>query len=248
MTFRACYVDGVIEYVRMLFARHKMGKISFDANDDISILSANNANVIFSTSNGGTSATFVGTAVDDSRYFAVYPYNSNLILEGNIIYGVKIPSIQGCSEWGANNYNNVERGGWDTKAPIALAVAEMGSVFHFKNLCTILKVNLEEDCEPWTITIRANEPLTGIFDLNVDTGKLSAVIGYNYVSTGISKNIWTFGKRHIYLAIAPGTYTNFRLSAKVDIGGEKANISLSAVTFEAGEIYDLGTFSDKVLQ
>ena len=42
-------------------------EVSFDAGDEISILSANNTNTKFTTTAGGASATFTGTATADSK-------------------------------------------------------------------------------------------------------------------------------------------------------------------------------------
>ena len=60
--------------------------VYFDYGDDISILSASNNNVYFRTYDEAATATFSGTAVaGDPTYYAVYPYDSNLALDGDVI-------------------------------------------------------------------------------------------------------------------------------------------------------------------
>ena len=66
MTFTAGYSDGATTRATL------SGKsVSFDGGDKISILSAKNANTAFTTSAGGASADFSGTATDDSKFYAV---------------------------------------------------------------------------------------------------------------------------------------------------------------------------------
>ena len=69
MTFTAGYNEGAQTRATMDFSTKK---VSFDANDEISILSAKNTNTKFTTTAGGASATFSGTAADDSKFYAIY--------------------------------------------------------------------------------------------------------------------------------------------------------------------------------
>ena len=91
MTFTAGYNDGVQTRATMDFSTKK---VSFDGGDEISILSAKNTNTKFTTSAGGASATFSGTAVNDEKFYAVYPYPAGLALSGTTITGIVIPTSQ----------------------------------------------------------------------------------------------------------------------------------------------------------
>ena len=91
MTFTAGYNEGAQTRATMDFSTKK---VSFDANDEISILSAKNTNTKFTTTAGGASATFTGTATDDSKFYAVYPYTAGLALSGTTISGIVIPTNQ----------------------------------------------------------------------------------------------------------------------------------------------------------
>ncbi|MBQ7181453.1 MAG: hypothetical protein IJR87_09190 [Bacteroidaceae bacterium] len=130
MTFTAGYNEGG-ETPATLNGSTK--KVSFDDNDKISILSAKNTNTQFTTSAGGASATFSGTATDDSKFYAVYPYTAGLALSGDDISGIVIPT----SQWNSNWENDGSAySGWDPKAPIAYATTT-GSSLTFHNACAI---------------------------------------------------------------------------------------------------------------
>ena len=234
MTFTAGYNEGGVTRATMDFSTKK---VSFDANDEISILSAKNTNTKFTTSAGGASATFSGTATDDSKFYAVYPYTAGLTLSGDVISGVVIPSDQ----WNALWADYDETSSWDPKAPIAYATTT-GSSLQFHNLCAILKIRPYWGGDGW-ITISANENLAGTFSLDTSTtpATLTAIAGSKTVtigsSSGIMKRVMGFGS-YLYIAIAPGEYTNFKVRT-ADVYGNKEKTKAS-VTFEAGKIYNLG--------
>ena len=232
MTFTAGYNEGGVTRATMDFSTKK---VSFDANDEISILSAKNTNKKFTTSAGGASATFSGTATDDSKFCAVYPYTAGLTLSGDVISGVVIPSDQ----WNALWADYDETSSWDPKAPIAYATTT-GSSLQFHNLCAILKIRPYWGGDGW-ITISADQYLAGTFSLDTSTGTLTATAGSTSVTIGSSSDIM---KRvmgdgpYLYIAIAPGSYNNFKVCT-ADVHGNKEKTKAS-VTFEAGKIYDLG--------
>ena len=216
---------------------------TFAANDEISILSAKNTNTQFTTSAGGASATFSGTAADDSKFYAVYPYTAGLTLSGDVISGIVIPTSQWNSGWNStSNYS-----GWDPKAPIAYATTT-GSSLTFHNACAILKVTITGS-GTWAIfTISANEPLAGTFSLDTSTGTLTPTSGSKTVTVGTDfSNTNCFetqgGNKTAYIAIAPGTYTNFKLYLTNEDDGHNSKTKSGSVTFEAGKIYDLGSYN-----
>ena len=207
-------------------------KVSFDANDKISILSAKNTNTQFTTSAGGASATFTGTATADSKFYAVYPYTDGLTLDAStgIISGVEIPSIQAGHEWSDC--------GWDPKAPIAYATTT-GTSLQFHNACALLKITNDRG-EAMVIDVGCDQALTGTFSLNTSNGTLSGTApqGNAYVQS-VPLN------QTIYIAIAPGTKTGFTVDW-VGVGGSGFAVKQksSPVTFEAGKIYNLGKTSE----
>ena len=215
---------------------------TFAANDQISILSAKNTNTQFTTSEGGASADFTGTATDDSKFYAVYPYTAGLTLSGDVISGVVIPTSQWNSGWNSGG----DFSGWDPKAPIAYATTT-GSSLTFQNACAILKVTFPFANFWGRFTISANEPLAGTFSLDTSTGTLTPTSGSTTVTVGNPSNIYSgictdFGGKTVYVAIAPGTYTGFNLHLYNENGKEKSKTKSTSVTFEAGKIYDLGSY------
>jgi hypothetical protein len=214
---------------------------TFAANDKISILSAKNTNTQFTTSAGGASADFTGTATDDSKFYAVYPYTDGLALSGDVISGIVIPTSQWNSGWNSDS----DFSGWDPKAPIAYATTT-GSSLTFHNACAILKVTFPMAFTYGRFTISANEPLAGTFSLDTSTGTLTPTSGSTTVTVGnpinLMKGICTDGNgKTVYVAIAPGTYTGFNLHIYNENDKDKSKTK-SSVTFEAGKIYDLGSY------
>ena len=240
MTFTAGYNEGG-ETRATLNGSTK--KVSFDANDKISILSAKNTNTQFTTSAGGASATFSGTATDDSKFYAVYPYTAGLTLSGDVISGIVIPTSQWNRNW---NYSDSNYSGWDPKAPIAYATTT-GSSLTFHNACAILKVTFPNAWTFGCFTISANEPLAGTFSLDTSTGTLTPTSGSTTVTVGNPSNIYSginteYNGKTVYVAIAPGTYTGFNLHIYNEYDYDKSKTKSGSVTFEAGKIYDLGSY------
>lgn len=238
MTFMANYGDGAD-------TRATLGsdyKVSWVADDAISILSAKNANALFKASTAGLSSAFTGTATDDTKFYAIYPFTSGLTLDGTTIKGVVIPTEQVSPEWKSSATEATS--GWDPKAPVALAVADAGQNLKFTNLCAILKATIKTSAVYYSVKVSAQENLAGTFDLNTETGALSATAGSTSISTGVGSNIISSVDRVIYLAIAPGTYSTFECAISIVAGSTSLANSWKkeTITFEKGKIYDLGTF------
>ncbi len=238
MTFTAGFGDGGVTRATL---NGSTKKVSFVDNDQISILSSKNTNTAFTTSSGGASATFSGEATPDSKFYAVYPYTDGLTLSGNVIQGVKIPTDQ----WN-DDAGNWGEDGWDSSAPIAYATTT-GSSLTFHNLCAILKMKLcEENTFAW-VKVSADQNLAGTFSLDTSTGTLTATSGSKTLTAGDTGRDDTlimpwYEYVYIYLAIAPGTYTNFKVVVTGYPNSVTDEKTKSSVTFEAGKIYDLGSF------
>ena len=201
-------------------------KVSFEAGDGISILSTKNTNTQFTTSAGGASAAFTGTATADSKFYAVYPYTDGLALSGTTISGVTIPYMQ--------NGAATSDCGWDPTAPIAYATTT-GTSLQFKNACALLKIT-NDGGQANAIAVSCDQALAGTFSLNTSSGTLS---GSSTTNAAGVQNVPS-GKT-IYIAIAPGTKTYF--AADCFSGVDVKSKHKSSVTFEAGKIYDLGNTS-----
>lgn len=212
-------------------------QVLFDANDQISIISANNTNTAFSTTESGKSVSFTGYANADTEYYSVYPYTDGLTLSGTTIYGIVIPANQWNSDWGNSETSGTSS--WDPKAPVAWTVTENTSL-QFHNLCAILKIHTIGTGSS-TITISADEALAGAFTLDINTSSTPSTAAL--ATTASSTNsVTTYSAvaagKYLYIAIAPGTKTNFRVvSAGTDMKKE------DKFNFEAGKVYYLGEFA-----
>ena len=204
--------------------------VTFDAGDEISILSANNTNTRFATTEDGASVTFTGTATADSKFYAVYPYTDGLTLDPStgIISGVEIPTTQFQA--------NFSGCGWDPRAPIAYATTT-GTSLQFHNACALLKINNDKG-EAEVIEVACNDALAGTFSLNTSSGALSGTNTRPYVSLGEVSS----GKM-IYIAIAPGEKTGFEVQWMGTDHSYASKMKHFPVTFEAGKIYNLGNTS-----
>ena len=205
-------------------------EVSFETGDDISILSANNTNTRFTTTEDGASVTFTGTATADSKFYAVYPYTPNLTLSGTTISGVEIPTVQFLAASSTC--------GWDPRAPIAYATTT-GTSLQFHNACALLKItNDRGDAMIIEVSCPGGGALTGTFSLDTSSGALS---GTN--ATHAAAVMQVPADKTIYIAIAPGEKNNFTVNWNDGNGHNARKEKHSAVTFEAGKIYDLGNTS-----
>ena len=230
MTFTAAFGDGATTRAAL---DGSTKKVSFESGDDISILSANNTNTKFTTTAGGASATFTGTATADSKFYAVYPYTDGLTLDPStgIISGVTIPYIQS----GAATSDC----GWDPTAPIAYATTT-GTSLQFHNACALLKITNDRG-QAKAIGVSCLEALTGTFSLDTSSGTLTLSGSVTNANRQSAVMQVPSGKT-IYIAIAPGVKTSFMVRWANDETGYYK--SKDIVTFEAGKIYDLGKTSE----
>lgn len=228
MTFTAGFGDGATTRAAL---DGSTKKVSFDANDGISILSANNTNTKFATTEDGASVTFTGTATADSKFYAVYPYTGGLTLDPStgIISGVTIPNGQ--------SYATMSTCGWNPAAPIAYATTT-GTSLQFHNACALLKINNNRG-EAQIIEVSCHEALAGIFSLNTSSGALSGTNTAPYVAV-----MHVPADKTIYIAIAPGEKTGFEVNWMGTNHSHKSKMKHFPVTFEAGKIYNLGNTSD----
>ena len=186
-------------------------------------------NTRFTTTEDGASVTFTGTATADSKFYAVYPYTPNLTLSGTTISGVEIPVGQP----GAGT----SPCGWHPDAPIAYATTT-GTSLQFHNACALLKINNDRG-DAMSIEVGCQEALTGTFSLDTESGALSGSDDtYRFAM------VWNVpADKTIYIAIAPGEKNDLEVHWMGMDNGDGRKWKHSAVTFEAGKIYDLGNTS-----
>ena len=229
MTFTAGFGDGATTRAAL---DGSTNKVSFEYGDEISILSANNSNTKFTTAEDGASVTFTGTATADSKFYAVYPYTDGLTLDTStgIISGVEIPTSQFDAVYSTC--------GWDPRAPIAYATTT-GTSLQFHNACALLKITNDKG-EAQVIEVSCHEALTGTFSLNTESGALSGSDG----TAPYAAVMQVPADQTIYIAIAPGEKNGFNVHWMGKDDSHARKRKHSAVTFEAGKIYNLGKTSE----
>lgn len=218
--------------------------VTWESSDRIKVFSAKNSNGTgfwLSSGQDSNSATFTGTAVNDSKFYAVYP-EMGKSLEGTTIEGLTIYPDQVNPAWFSEF--SEETSGLDKISAFAVAVAEPGHPLQFKCICAILKMELtiaEGGQDNVTVRVQASETETmaAAFNYNTEDGTYQIVDEKsNYVQT--MSSVCVKGTRTLYLKVLPGDYTNFELivsNGEGTIRYKKKN----NVAFEAGKVYDLGS-------
>ena len=214
--------------------------VCFDAGDSISIFSANNDNVKFTTASGGALTSFTGTAVpDDDGYLAIYPYSDGLSIHHTAPGSIGNPTIKGIVIPDHQSDAATSAHGWDPKAFIAYADTT-GSIFRFHNACALLKITNRYEPECHSICIMTTgQPLTGKFEMNLFTKQLIPVDTKQFVYVDcvpIPKG------KTIYIAVAPIKNETIALEMRFEIAQWLVIAHKYNVTLEAGKIYDLNYF------
>lgn len=104
------------------------GQIEWNAGDAVSLLEAG-ANIRFETTETGLRAKFTHTGeMEEKAYYALYPYNASAVFAGGVVT-TSIPTVQSATAGGFSN--------------LALAWAEWGKPFYFKNATAWAKVSFK---------------------------------------------------------------------------------------------------------
>lgn len=104
------------------------GQIEWNAGDAVSLLEVGD-NFKFETTESGLRAKFTHTGeMEEKAYYALYPYNASAVFAGGVVT-TSIPTVQSAA---AGAFSN-----------LALAWAEWGKPFYFKNAAAWAKVSFK---------------------------------------------------------------------------------------------------------
>lgn len=121
-------------------------KIAWEGNEEISLLGLKTGNEKLTTTSKGHTATFTGYGdKTDDVYYAVYPYDSNVTLDGNMMLNVTVPSVQ-----------KATAGSFDPKAYIAVAKSTDKENLYFKAIGGFVKFQLEDAPSVKSVTMVSN--------------------------------------------------------------------------------------------
>ena len=205
--------------------------VEWEAGDAISLFDSNNNE--FTTSTGGSSVTFTGTAQDNlETYYALYPYNANATLSGSVI-ATTLPSEQTAL---AGSFANM----------LNPSVAKSGSdkTLAFKNACALVKFTLQytgnNNITKVMFSGNGGEALSGTIHIDALSTTPSATVEAEFAETEVTlSGEFTSGKTY-YFVTAPATLNNgLTLVFYDDSNKEWKRLGSNPV----GHILDLGTIT-----
>ena len=153
----------------------------------------------FTTQQEGTQATFTGQIVPTGTYYAVYPYDKNATIAGEVI-STEIPAVQ-----------VAVKGGFADGANVTVAKTS-GAILEFKNVCGLLQFEISRnDIASVTFEAAGGEKAAGAVNITVsDTPSWTAPSGSSSVT--LSASAGTLEPGVYYLAVLPQTYNGFTLT------------------------------------
>lgn len=206
--------------------------VEWEEDDAISLFDSNGNNK-FTTSTGGSSVTFTGSAQDDlETYYALYPYNENATISGNMITTI-LPSEQTAL---AGSFANM----------LNPSVAKSGSdkTLAFKNACALVKFTLQYtgNNNITKVMFRGNggEALAGTIHIDALSATPSATVEAEFAETEVTlSGEFTSGKTY-YFVTAPATLNNgLTLVFYDENNNEWQKVGNASVTLTAGNILNL---------
>lgn len=208
-------------------------KVNWEANDTISLFDPNSNN-IFTTSEGGESVTFTGSALDgQSTYYALYPYDGKATISGNVIT-TTLPAEQ------------TARAGSFAKM-LNPSVAKSGSdkTLEFKNTCAVVKFTLQYTGSNniKKVMFRGNngEALAGTLLIDVSSETPAATVQNEFAGTEVTLNgEFTSGSTY-YFVTAPAVLSKGLTLVFYDIYNyECKKVGQNSTTLTASKILNLG--------
>ena len=205
--------------------------VEWEAGDAISLFDSNNNE--FTTSTGGSSVTFTGTAQDNlETYYALYPYNANATLSGSVI-ATTLPSEQTAL---AGSFAKM----------LNPSVAKSGSdkTLAFKNACALVKFTLQytgnNNITKVMFSGNGGEALAGTIHIDALSTTPSATVEAEFAETEVTlSGEFTSGKTY-YFVTAPATLNNgLTLVFYDENNNEWQKVGNASVTLTAGNILNL---------
>lgn len=203
MTFSASTSDSAADAkTHVNLSESSSPNLYWNSGDAISVLPyGSNRNDSFGliAGDGLTCATFTGTTASAAKYYALYPYQSGVSLDGDVVKNVDLPRRQVATP-----------GTFDPRCNLMVAVSN-GTDFSFKQVCSYLKVTPTFACKQ--ITIKSNNngnALTGKCDITLGqdgTPSVSITKDTAIVSLVPAEGLISAGNSYL-IAVYPGTLSS----------------------------------------
>lgn len=209
--------------------------VEWEAGDAISLFDSNNNE--FTTSTGGSSVTFTGTAQDNlETYYALYPYNANATLSGSVI-ATTLPSEQMAL---AGSFANM----------LNPSVAKSGSdkTLAFKNACAVVKFTLQytgnNNITKVMFSGNGGEALAGTIHIDALSDNPSAAVETEFAETEVTLNGGFTSGSTYYFVTAPAVLSRgLTITFYDENGNEWKRIGTNRSELKAGHLLNLGTIT-----
>lgn len=210
--------------------------VEWEEDDAISLFDSNGNNK-FTTSTGGSSVTFTGSAQNNLEiYYALYPYNANAAISGSVIT-TTLPAEQVSFEGSFANMLNP-------------SVAKSGSdkTLAFKNVCALVKFTLQYtgNNNITKVEFRGNngEALAGTLLIDASSETPFATVQNGYAETEVTLNGGFTSGSTYYFVTAPAVLSRgLTITFYDENGNEWKRIGTNGSELKAGHLLNLGTIT-----
>ena len=211
--------------------------VEWEAGDAISLFDSNGNNK-FTTSTGGSSVTFTGSAQDNlETYYALYPYNANAVLSGSVITTM-LPAEQTAL---AGSFANM----------LNPSVATSGSdkTLAFKNACAlVVKFTLQytgnNNITKVMFSGNGGEALAGTIHIDALSDNPSAAVETEFAETEVTLNGGFTSGSTYYFVTAPAVLSRgLTITFYDENGNEWKRIGTNRSELKAGHLLNLGTIT-----
>lgn len=207
--------------------------VEWEADDAISLFDPDSNNK-FTTSTGGQSVTFTGSAKDNQDiYYALYPYDGKATISDNVIT-TTLPAEQ------------TARAGSFAKM-LNPSVAKSGSdkTLEFKNTCAVVKFTLRYTGSNniKKVMFRGNngEPLAGTLQIDVSSETPAATVQNEFAGTEVTLNgEFTSGETYYFVTAPAELSSGLTITFYDNSGNEWEKVGQKATTLTASRILNLG--------
>lgn len=207
--------------------------VEWEADDAISLFDPDSNNK-FTTSTGGQSVTFTGSAKDNQDiYYALYPYDGKATISDNVIT-TTLPAEQ------------TARAGSFAKM-LNPSVAKSGSdkTLEFKNTCAVVKFTLQYTGSNniKKVMFRGNngEPLAGPIQIDASADIPVATVQTDFAGTEVTLNgVFTSGETYYFVTAPAELSSGLTITFYDNSGNEWEKVGQKATTLTASRILNLG--------
>lgn len=228
MTFTAEY-DG--QFTRTAIDGNM--KVIWSENERISIFDGTNNNIFSLQEGAGTvSGTFLGAAIPDEQYAALYPYSDKAGYASGKI-SAELPSEQTTSSDDS----------FATMLNPAVAMADGNGKLTFRNVAGLLEIsveNIEEGMSVSSIEVRADKSLTGPYTVDMSAGTWSAVPSdqERLYSAGLTRSGSAADDGNVFrIVVLPGEYSEMTFTTVLTDGTYFEHVKTTAnnISIEANK-------------